>query len=141
MRNGALTNRFLQPNNRNALDSGDVPGIKILTMNHVAARNLSLRPMELRHADMDLGGVDIAHIPQVQSGLMRQDSINAARPEHRRHIRTKNSRTDERHAIHPMRNSLQLPTTSHRVQSTWCIANPSSILGADQPMPVGRYLD
>jgi hypothetical protein len=141
MRNGALTNCSLQRDNRNALDRSDVPWINVLTMNHIAARKLPLRPVEPRHADVDLGRVDIAHIPQVQSCLMRQDCINAARPEHRRHVRTKDSRADEGHAIHPMRDSFQLPSTSHRVQSASRIANLGSILSADQPVPIGRYLD
>ncbi len=137
---GALAQCASELDGRDPLDRGDLSRVEIFTMDYVRAGDRSLRAVSAWHGDMDLGGVHVADIPQIQCCVVREHSLCALGPQRRRHVGLHRSARHERDTVDASTHPFQLPSPSQLYERLWPIANLPCIVDRDEPEPVCRSL-
>jgi hypothetical protein len=130
---GALAQSASELDERDPFDRGDLSRVEVFAMDYVRPGDRSLRAVRVWHSDMDLGGVHVADIPQIQCCVVREHTLYALRPQRRRHVGLHRSTRHERDAVDAPAQPFQLPSSSQLYERLGFIANLPCVVDRDEP--------
>jgi hypothetical protein len=122
----AIKNRLQRLDNGYAMDVGDIAVAEATDMHRVRRWHLSANSGSLRHCDVDLRGVDVAQIPQVERRIVRYDTEPVG-PQGGRHQFVAGARRKRSESIqttaHPMEVAVAFHVNEHSVlcPNTCCV--------------------
>lgn len=108
----AVENRSQRCNCRNAVDVGDVAHLEVANVHGIRRRDLATDSGGPWDGDVNLGRVDIAQIPQVEGGVVR-DHTQPVGPQRGRHQLVAVGRRERLESVQPSAHSTEVTVAFH----------------------------